>query len=48
MWILYEKRINKYLKDKNLNINCHYTRPQVKYLLLSFEYKIISLDIYST
>jgi hypothetical protein len=29
MWILYEKRIDKFLKEKHLGITCHHTRPQV-------------------
>ncbi|CAF0726467.1 unnamed protein product [Rotaria sordida] len=28
IWILYEKRIDKFLKDKHLNITCNHIRPQ--------------------
>lgn len=33
MWIVYEKRINKFLEEKNLQITCNYVRPQVRYQL---------------
>jgi hypothetical protein len=38
MWILYEKRIDKFLKDKHLDITCNHTRPQVRYSIPDFEY----------
>ncbi|CAF0852540.1 unnamed protein product [Adineta steineri] len=28
MWVLYEKRIDKFLKEKHFNINCKDTHPQ--------------------
>ena len=48
MWILYEKRIDKYLQEKHFDMTCIHTRPQVRDSILYFKYQIIVIDSYST
>ncbi|CAF4605035.1 unnamed protein product [Rotaria sp. Silwood1] len=46
MWLLYEKRIDKFLKDKHLNITCNDIRPQAAIKLEELvKYGLENIDV---